>query len=133
MQIHASDIISIVKVTEDTEDFNENSCIQAFAPAHFDADDPFCLIGDGYWGRDHLIDDGTPPDGDLRTTFGAYPVGGRFDDNSAQDADRGDGDGGAGIDPILMSAYTHFMIAEAQSRMNNDAVAAKTFLEKCIG
>jgi hypothetical protein len=120
------------QVTEDPVDFNKNSCINAFAPAHFDADDPFCLIGDGYWGRDHLIDDGIPPDGNERTTFGAYPVGGRFDDNSAQEADRGDGDGGAGIDPILMSAYTHFMIAEAQLIMNNDAGAAKTFLESAL-
>ena len=120
------------QTTEDTDDFNENSCILAFAPAHFDADDPFCLIGDGYWGRDHLIDDGIPPDGDLRTTYGAYPVGGLFDNNSGSTADRGDGDGGAGIDPILMSAYTHFMIAEAQLTMNNDAGAAKTFLESAM-
>jgi hypothetical protein len=120
------------QTTEDTDDFNENSCILAFAPSHFDADDPFCLIGDGYWGRDHLIDDGTPPDGDLRTTYGAYPVGGRFDDNSGTTADRGDGDGGAGIEPILMSAYTHFMIAEAQFTMNNNVASAKTFLESAL-
>lgn len=120
------------QTTVDTKDFNQNFCIQAFAPAHFDADDPFCQIGDGYWGRDHLIDDGTPPDGDLRTTYGAYPVGGLFDNNSGSTADRGDGDGGAGIQPILMSAYTHFMIAEAQLRLNNDAVEAKKFLESAL-
>jgi hypothetical protein len=120
------------QTTEDTQDFNENSCITTDKPSHFDADDPWCRIGDGYWGRDHLIDDGIPPDGNLRSTYGAYPAGGRFDNNSGQTADRGDGDGGAGIDPILMSSFTHFMIAEAQLEMNNDAPAAKQFLGSAL-
>jgi len=118
------------QTTQDTDDVNENTCINAFAPSHFDADDPFCLLGDGWWGRDHLIDDGIPPDSELRTTWGVYPAGGVFDSSTGGSADRGDGEGGEGIDPILMHWYTHFMIAEAQLRFNNDEAAAKTFLDQ---
>lgn len=36
------------QTTQDTDDVNENTCINAFAPSHFDADDPFCfLVMDG--------------------------------------------------------------------------------------
>lgn len=118
------------QTTTDTDDVNENTCITSFAPSHFDADDPFCLLGDGWWGRDHLIDDGIPPDGELRTTWGVYPAGGNFDASTGGGADRGDGEGGAGIEPILMHWFTHFMIAEAELTMNNDEVAAKTFLDQ---
>lgn len=120
------------QTTSDPTDINENTCIASFAPAHFDGDDPYCLLGDGWWGRDHLIDDGIPPDGNLRTTWGVYPAGGSFDASTGGTADRGDGEGGAGIEPILMHWYTHFMIAEAQLTMNNDAAAAKTFLDNGI-
>lgn len=120
------------QTTTDPTDINENTCLSSFAPAHFDGDDPYCLLGDGWWGRDHLIDDGIPPDGNLRTTYGVYPVGGTFDASTGGNADRGDGDGGAGFEPILMSFFTHFMIAEAELTMNNDAVAAKTFLDQAM-
>ncbi len=117
------------QTTSDTEDVNENTCITSFAPPHFDADDPYCLLGDGWWGRDHLIDDGIPPDGELRTTWGVYPVGGLFDGSTGGSADRGDGLGGAGFEPIMLSFYTQFMIAEVELTMNNDAVAAKAALD----
>jgi len=120
------------QTTTDPTDINENTCLSSFAPNHFDADDPYCLLGDGWWGRDHLMDDGIPPDGDLRTTFGVYPVGGLFDDNSGNTADRGDGNGGDGIEPILLASFTHFMAAEVEKTMNNDAAAARTHLEAAI-
>ncbi len=118
------------QTTTDPTDINENTCIAAFAPNHFDGDDPFCLLGDGWWGRDHLIDDGIPPDGDLRTTFGVYPVGGSFDTGAGGTADRGDGLGGEGFEPILLSSFTHFMIAEAS--LSSDPAVAKAFLDDAI-
>jgi hypothetical protein len=77
---------------------------------------PFCALfdrGDGYWGRDHSENDGIPPDNTKRTTFGVYPVGGRFDDNDADSIDDNDGLQGAGIWPIMMDSFVYFMRAEA--------------------
>ena len=120
------------QTTDDPTDVNLNTCINAFPGAHFDADDPFCLLGDGYWGRDYLINDGIPPDTPLRTTFGVYPVGGQFDIDQGESTARGDGGAGAGFDPILMSSYTHFMIAEAEITLNNDPAAARAALETAL-
>ncbi|WP_299129573.1 SusD/RagB family nutrient-binding outer membrane lipoprotein [uncultured Winogradskyella sp.] len=77
---------------------------------------PFCSLfdrGDGYWGRDHAEADGIPPDNAKRMTFGTYPIGGRFDDNDAEDISAGDGLDGAGIWPIMMDSFVYFMRAEA--------------------
>ncbi len=77
---------------------------------------PFCALfdrGDGYWGRDHANNAGIPPDNAKRMTFGTYPVGGRFDDDAAEDIDSGEGLNGEGIWPIMMSSYVYFMRAEA--------------------
>ena len=81
---------------------------------------PFCALfdrGDGYWGRDHAEADGIPPDNTKRSTYGPYPVGGRFDDDDAESIDSGDGLDGAGIWPIMMSSFTYFMRAEAAVRL----------------
>ncbi len=77
---------------------------------------PFCALfgrGDGYWGRDHANREGIPPDNALRSTYGVYPVGGRFDDNSATRIGANDGLDGAGIWPIMSDSFTYFMRAEA--------------------
>jgi len=79
---------------------------------------PFCALfgrGDGYWGRDHSENDGIPPDGGKRLTFGVYPAGGIFDDNQANAIVSGGGEGlnGEGIWPIMMNSYMNFMRAEA--------------------
>jgi len=77
---------------------------------------PFCSLfdrADGYWGRDHGNADGIPPDNNKRSTFGPYPVGGRYDDNDAEGIDDGDGLDGGGIWPIMMDSYVYFMRAEA--------------------
>ena len=66
----------------------------------------------GYWGRDHGNDKGIPPDGFLRTLRGVYPAGGTFDDRSFEGQVLGDGLGGAGITPIMLSSWMHFMNAE---------------------
>ncbi len=100
------------------------SCSLESPPQHYiDGGFTFCFLNSGYWGRDHGDDDGTPPDGFLRTTFGVYPAGGRFDDSSFEGTSQGDGAQGAGITPILLSSWVDFMIAEVAMEEMNDAGA----------
>ena len=66
----------------------------------------------GYWGRDHGNDNGTPPDGFLRTLRGSYPAGGKYDDRSFEGQILGAGEKGAGITPVMLSSWMHFMNAE---------------------
>jgi Starch-binding associating with outer membrane len=67
----------------------------------------------GYWGREHVDPQGIPPDGLARSTWGAYPVGGRFDANVNAGVNNPQlGMRGAGIQPILMRASVNFMRAE---------------------
>lgn len=117
------------QVNENPTDPNELTCDPDTEPSHFQSGDPWCLLEDGYWGRNHLIDEGIPPNTDLRTGPGVYPAGGEFDANQAdQSADRAVptssdmGYRGAGIEPILMSSYTHFMIAEAINMYGTDDI-----------
>ena len=75
----------------------------------------YCYVGNLYWGRDHGDDEGIPNDGIRRSTWGVYPGGGAFDNNQFN---RSDGNGtptldGAGINPIFLSSFTHFALAEA--------------------
>jgi hypothetical protein len=70
----------------------------------------------GFWGRDHGDNGGIPPDSDKRTVCGLYPIGGAYGANtkSASVQNSGvDGLKGAGIMPIMLSSYVHFIIAEA--------------------
>jgi hypothetical protein len=82
-------------------------------------DTPFCAPTNsaskpagGYWGRDHGNDNGTPPDGFLRTLRGTYPAGGKYDDRSFDGQVLGAGEKGAGITPVMLSSWMHFMNAE---------------------
>ena len=103
-------------------------CSVQSAPAHYISGGfTFCYLDNGYWGRDHMDNDGTPPDGFLRTTFGVYPAGGRFDDDSFGGALPGTGGGGAGITPILTAAWVDFMQAEI-AMANNDPGTAMNFM-----
>ena len=73
-------------------DVNQQSCpcSSAALPAHYPpvpAETPFCLVGSGYWGRDHGDNTGIPPDGPLRTTWGIYPAGGRMDESQGESVD----------------------------------------------
>ncbi len=102
---------------------NEISCWNDPRPATYATIDgmqpeplPFCSLfgrGDGYWGRDHANREGIPPDNDKRTTFGVYPVGGKFDNNDADTIEDDSGLLGAGIWPIMMDSFVYFMRAEA--------------------
>jgi hypothetical protein len=98
--------------TTESTDVNEINCITRIKPLHYAAEDVYCQIGNGYWGRDHLDDDGIPPDNALRTIWGVYPAGGRYDDSDDTDVDNGDGALGAGISPLMLSFYVDFMRAE---------------------
>ena len=109
-------------------------------PAWWDASDPYCVVPainglDGYWGRNHLDDDGIPPDDQLRTVLGVYPAGGPFDDDSfrnvAGSTAVNEGLLGAGISPLLMSSYTYFMLAEASLELGTTG-NARTYLESGI-
>lgn len=108
------------QVTKNPTDPDKLRCLGEIAPGHYLAGGfPFCLpdfspTGRGYWGRDHLNNEGIPPDGFERTMYGLYPAGGRFDDNSATPVNSPLlGAGGAGLQPIMLSAYVDFMVAEA--------------------
>ena len=77
--------------------------------------DSACYIGNGYWGRLHADESGIPNDNLLRATYGAYPVGGAYDEGqflSVHDTDLGTMNG-AGINPILTSSNIKFLLAEA--------------------
>jgi len=78
----------------------------------------FCYPTDrGYWGRDHQDNQGIPPDGLLRTAWGAYPSGGRFDNNVNTAVNANVGMRGAGFQPIMMRAFVQFMLSEANLRL----------------
>lgn len=106
------------QVDENTTDVNEQSCITKPKPGHYGPNDPFCNINhpgqsNGYWGRDHGNADGIPPDDFLKTTFGLYPVGGQYDADQAEPVDMNMGGVGAGISPVILTSYVHFMRAAA--------------------
>ncbi|WP_373516547.1 SusD/RagB family nutrient-binding outer membrane lipoprotein [Pricia sp.] len=97
-----------------TTDPNEAECVTQSAPVHFSLSDVFCDPGNGYWGRDHGDNDGIPPDGGLRTTWGVYPIGGLLDiGQGTAIPGRNIGLQGAGASPIMLSSFTNFMLAEA--------------------
>ncbi len=102
----------------DPEVYNVNtrSCDEKAFPAHYPAGMPYCVdLERGFWGRDHQNNTGTPPDGNIRTIYGLYPSGGRFDDNSAANQQQAGTTGalGTGIEPIWLSSFTDFVKAEA--------------------
>lgn len=104
------------------------SCTTQPFPAHYPADMPFCLVGAGYWGRDHGDNSGIPPDGPLRTTWGVYPAGGEFDANQNTSVNNTKGGKGAGIDPIWISSFTSFIEAEAALKLNILVAGTPRFL-----
>lgn len=115
-------------------------CITQDKPDHYGTNDVFCTVPNtnglnGFWGRDHLDNDGIPPDQQYRTLFGVYPAGGSFDDDSFRNVSGSnapsEGLQGAGISPFLLSSYTNFMLAEAALTIGTNGSAA-TYLENGI-
>lgn len=98
-----------------TTNASELRCIDEFKPNHYPQDMVFCFPNDrGFWGRDHLDNQGIPPDGLKRTLFGIYPAGFLFDENKPSGASASNpGAAGAGIQPIMLASYVDFMLAEA--------------------
>jgi Starch-binding associating with outer membrane/Susd and RagB outer membrane lipoprotein len=114
---------------------NSNSCPcnDQSTPGHYTADMPFCLIGAGYWGRDHGDATGVPPDNAFRTTWGVYPAAGEFDASQNTAVNNTRGGKGAGIDPIFMSSFTYFLQAEAALKLGiTSAGTPKSLLEKGV-
>jgi hypothetical protein len=111
-----------------------------FTPVHYEAvseDMPYCLgsYSKSYFGRDHLNGSGIPPDGEFRTAYGLYPVGGAYDDGRTNNivTTRGTaGAAGVGIIPIWQASWTHFILAEAALTMNDVDGDARQFLEDGI-
>lgn len=95
---------------------------QSAKPSYYTAVDPrlpYCYAWeDGYIGRDHLNGEGIPPDGPIRTSYGLYPGGGDFDDETFVQTNATGTAGalgglGEGIWPIMLSSFVDFMRAEA--------------------
>ncbi len=86
-------------------------CSLQSAPPHY-AGFTFCYLENGYWGRDHGNQEGTPPDAFFRTAWGVYPAAGFFDDDSFRNVGLGLGGAGAGIRPIMLASYVDFWRAE---------------------
>jgi hypothetical protein len=130
------------QVNQPTGDVNELTCsipdppYTTFPPAHYPAGAAYCQLPDGYWGRDHLNFEGTPPDGLKKTTYGLYPAGGRFDANDAvpvTDQGLASGGKGKGILPIMMSSFVLFMRAEhALTKPAPDPVGAGNLLDQAV-
>ncbi len=109
---------------------SEARCVTAFKPLHYAPDMVWCMPGTrGYWGRDHLNNEGIPPDGLGRTLWGLYPAGGTFDNNTPVATSPANiGNGGAGIEPIMLASYVDFMRAEAALTMTGVPGVAKDLL-----
>ncbi|MFK7951661.1 MAG: SusD/RagB family nutrient-binding outer membrane lipoprotein [Ekhidna sp.] len=112
---------------DETTDVTERNCINENKPAWYGPNDHFCQVGNGYWGRDHLDNSGIPPDGQARTTYGAYPAGGKYDNGEDVLVANGDGLGGAGIQAMHMPAATNFMLAEAVLELGTAGDAAALY------
>jgi len=103
------------------------TCSLESAPQHYiDGGFTFCSLPNGYWGRDHGDNDGTPGDGFLRTTYGIYPAGGSFDDSRFEPVKQGGGAAGAGITPLMLASWVDFM--KAEMAYLEDPASAKQFI-----
>ena len=113
------------------ENTTEQDCFGSLPPEHYGFNIPFCTSNfEGYWGRDHGDDGGIPPDTGFRATWGVYPVGGLFDDNSFEAiVDRGVGTQGAGISPIMLSSFVKFMLAESALTLGTSGDAMTYLVE----
>lgn len=97
-------------------------------PCTGDAQYDFCYVGDNYFARDHGDNEGIPGDANLRTTYGIYPAMGQYDDGSFVAASSTSAVGN-GIAPIMLSSWTHFMLAEAALELGVNGGNAVSLLE----
>ena len=106
-------------------------CLGETKPIHYGFNDPFCNIGNGYWGRDHFDNAGGPPDGNKITVWGLYPAGGKYDNNEGTPVKDSDGAKGAGIMPIWLPSNTNFVLAELALKEGTSG-SVLDYLEKGI-
>jgi hypothetical protein len=118
---------------------DELSCSLAVPPVHyFDGGYTYCSVPEGYWGRSHGNDEGTPTDGFVRTASGVYPAGGLFDSNAfgpngiTTGVGLGFGGGGAGIEPIILASYVDFWRGEMAATDAEKSAFLRSGLEKSI-
>ncbi len=110
------------------------ACSLEVPPQHFQ-DGGFtiyCSVPNGYWGRTHGNDQGTPPDNFTRTAVGVYPAGGRFDDDSFDVVGLGLGGAGLGIEPIILASYVDFWRGDMAASDAEKANFLRAGLEKHI-
>ena len=108
-------------------------CSLVVPPQHYlDGGFTYCSVPNGYWGRSHGNDEGTPPDSFLRAASGVYPGGGRFDDNSFDVVGLGLGGGGAGVEPILLASYVDFWRGDMAASDTDRSAFLKAGMEKSI-
>ena len=109
------------------------SCSLVIPPQHFiDGGYTYCSVPNGYWGRTHGNDEGTPPDNFLRTAVGVYPAGGRFDDDQFTNVGLALGGAGAGIEPIILASYVDFWRADMAASDADRATFLRAGMEKSI-
>ncbi|WP_127140095.1 SusD/RagB family nutrient-binding outer membrane lipoprotein [Flagellimonas marinaquae] len=109
------------------------ACSLAVPPQHYqDGGFTYCSVPNGYWGRSHGNDEGTPPDNFFRTAVGVYPAAGRFDDSSFGTVGLGRGGAGAGIEPIILSSYVDFWRGDMAANDTDRAAFLRSGLEKSI-
>jgi hypothetical protein len=71
----------------------------------------------GFLGRDHGNNSGIPPDAEQRTCAGLYPIGGEWGGKTGGVQNGGQsGMKGAGIMPIMLSSFTHYIKAELMQK-----------------
>jgi hypothetical protein len=96
---------------------------------------PYCVgnLDEGYYGRDHGNGNGIPPDGDIRTVYGVYPAGGKFDNGTFNNIlNQGtDGGLGAGVIPVMPANFITFYRAEAALTMGTGE-DARALLEQAV-
>lgn len=110
------------------------ACSLEVPPLHFQ-DGGFtiyCSVPNGYWGRTHGNDQGTPPDNFTRTAVGVYPAGGKFDDSTFGNVGLGEGGAGAGIEPIILASYVDFWRGDMAASDAEKAGFLRAGLEKSI-
>jgi hypothetical protein len=115
--------------TYSSEDFQQLPCYGTDFPAHYPAWMPWCTLPDGYWGRDHLDDDGIPPDTRNRTLWGVYPAGGEFDMDQGLPGSASSGLQGAGAEIIMQESFVKFMLAEAALTLGTTGDPRQLLLE----
>jgi len=105
-------------------------CLPEEKPNHYSVEMAFCSLANGYWGRDHGLALGIPPDTFKRTASGVYPAAGKFDGNNFEPIlSESMGGQGIGITPILLSSWVSFMRAEVAMQENDVATANSLMLE----